>query len=97
MLGTWMQQMALGWVLTGLTTSAFMLGLVNFASGLPMLALAMYGGVIADRYDKRRILLATQVVQALLAAGIGWLVLTGAGARGAHRHRGHLSRHLDGV
>ena len=76
MLGTWMQQMALGWVLTGLTTSAFMLGMVNFASGIPMLALTMWGGVLADRFDKRVILIATQIVQAILAAAIGWLVAT---------------------
>ena len=76
MLGTWMQQMALGWVLTALTTSAFILGLVNLASGLPMLALTMWGGVIADRFDKRIILFISQIVQALLAATIGWLVAT---------------------
>ncbi len=74
MLGTWMQQMAQGWVLAGLTSSAFTLGLVNFASGIPMLALTMYGGVIADRFDKRYILLAALVAQAALAVAIGWLV-----------------------
>jgi MFS family permease len=77
MLGTWMQQMAQGWVITSLTTSAFTLGLVNFAAGIPMLALTMFGGVVADRFDKRRILLATQVVQILLALGVGWLVAHG--------------------
>ncbi len=76
MLGTWMQQMALGWVLTGLTSSAFMLGMVNFASGIPMLALTMWGGVVADRFDKRIILIISQIVQAFLAAAIGWLVAT---------------------
>jgi MFS family permease len=74
MLGTWTQQLAQGWVLAGLTTSAFTLGLVNFASGLPMLALTMYGGVIADRYDKRHILLIALALQAALAVAIGWLV-----------------------
>ena len=74
MLGTWMQQMAQGWVLAGLTSSAFTLGLVNFASGIPMLALTMFGGVIADRFDKRYILLFTLVAQASLAVAIGWLV-----------------------
>ncbi len=74
MLGTWMQQFAQGWVVAGLTSSAFTLGLVNFASGVPMLLLTMYGGVIADRYDKRRILLATLVVQAALAVIVGRLV-----------------------
>jgi MFS family permease len=74
MLGTWMQQMAQGWVLAGLTKSAFTLGLVNFASGVPMILLTMYGGVIADRFDKRRILLATLAVQAVLAVIIGRLI-----------------------
>jgi len=77
MLGTWMQQMAQGWVVAGLTTSAFTLGLVNFAAGIPMLALTMIGGNVADRYDKRLILIATQVVQIALAVGVGWLVATG--------------------
>lgn len=77
MLGTWMQLMAQGWVVAGLTTSAFTLGLVNFASGVPMLALTMFGGVVADRHDKRLILIATLCVQAALAVAIGWLVSTG--------------------
>ena len=77
MLGTWMQQMAQGWVVAGLTTSAFALGLMNLCGGLPMLALAMHGGTVADRHDKRRILLATQVVQIILALTIGWLVARG--------------------
>ena len=77
MLGTWMQQMAQGWVLAGLTTSAFQLGLVNLASGLPMLALTMYGGVVADRRDKRLILIAVLVAQAMIALGVGWLVASG--------------------
>ncbi len=77
MLGTWMQQMAQGWVVAGLTTSAFSLGLINFCAGLPMLALTMHGGIVADRFDKRLILLITQVVQIILALAIGWLVARG--------------------
>jgi MFS family permease len=77
MLGTWMQVMAQGWVVAGLTASAFTLGLMNLASGLPMLVLTAWGGVIADRLDKRRILLATQVIQIATAAWIGWLVARG--------------------
>jgi len=77
MLGTWMQVMAQGWVVAGLTTSAFKLGLMNFASGVPLLLLTTSGGVVADRLDKRRILLATQIVQIALALGIGWLVARG--------------------
>ena len=77
MLGTWMQQMAQGWVVAGLTTSAFTLGLINFCAGIPMLALTMHGGIVADRHDKRRILIITQVVQIILAVTLGWLVAHG--------------------
>jgi MFS family permease len=77
MLGTWMQQMAQGWVVAGLTTSAFTLGLINFCAGIPMLALTMHGGIAADRHDKRLILVITQVLQIILAIALGWLVAHG--------------------
>ena len=75
--GTWMQVMAQGWVLSSLTNQALLLGMVNFAAGLPTLALTMLGGSVADRFDKRIILIATQVVQIILAVTLGWLVMTG--------------------
>src|SRR3954465_11731277 len=68
--GTWMQVMTQGWVMTTLTNSALMLGLVNLCAGLPMLALTMVGGSAADRFDKRKILLITQYVQIVLAIAI---------------------------
>src|SRR3954452_14779332 len=74
--GTWMQVMAQGYVMSTLTTKAVWLGMANLAAGLPMLALTMIGGSAADRYDKRKILIITQVVQIALAIGIGLLVLT---------------------
>src|SRR6266704_448062 len=74
--GTWMQVMAQGWVMSTLTNKAIMLGLVNLAAGLPTLALTMIGGSAADRFDKRKILIATQIAQIFLAVGLGWLVLT---------------------
>jgi len=74
MTGTWMQVMAQAWVMTSLTTSAAMMGLVNFTSGIPMLALSLVGGVAADRFDRRHILLVTQVAQICLAITLGWLV-----------------------
>ncbi len=82
--GTWMQNMAQSWVMTGLTNSAFTLSWVQVAFSLPMLALTMYGGTAADRYDKRKILIATQIVQAALAVGIGLLVMSG------HIHIWHI-------
>lgn len=69
-----MQTFAQGWVLTGLTSSALVLGVVNFTAGIPMLLLTMIGGSFADRYDKRLILHAALATQMLVAAAIGWLV-----------------------
>ena len=75
--GTWMQVMAQGWVMSSLTNQALMLGMVNFAAGIPTLALTMIGGSAADRHDKRMILIATQVVQIATAITLGLLVMTG--------------------
>jgi MFS family permease len=75
--GTWMQVMAQGWVMSTLTDKAIMLGMVNFAAGLPMIFLTMFGGSVADQFDKRRILVWTQVVQIALALVIGFLIFTG--------------------
>jgi len=75
--GTWMQMMAQSWVMSGLTNKAILLGLVNFAAGLPALALAPTAGSLADRFDKRKILIATQIAQIVLAIGLGFLVMTG--------------------
>ena len=75
--GTWMQIMAQGWVMSTLTNKAIMLGMVNFAAGLPMLFLTMFGGSMADQFDKRKILVWTQIVQIALAIILGFLIFTG--------------------
>ncbi|MEP7078633.1 MAG: MFS transporter [Chthoniobacterales bacterium] len=75
--GTWMQVMAQAWVMSSLTNKAILLGMVSFAAGIPTLALTMIGGSVADRHDKRKILIATQIVQIILALILGTLVLTG--------------------
>ncbi len=75
--GTWMQVMAQGYVMSTLTSKAIMLGMANLAAGLPMLLLTMVGGSAADRFDKRKILLATQYVQIGLAISIGLLIMSG--------------------
>jgi len=77
MTGTWMQVMAQGWMMATLTNKAVMLGMVNFAMGIPMIALSMVGGTFADRYSKRNILLLTQVAQIICAVTLGALVATG--------------------
>ena len=73
--GTWMQMMAQGWVMSTLTNKAILLGLVSFAAGLPTIILTPSGGSAADRLDKRKILIATQIAQILFAFGLGWLIL----------------------
>src|SRR6266581_3638688 len=75
--GTWMQVMAQGYVMSLLTNKALLLGMANFAAGLPMLALTMVGGSAADRFDKRKILLITQYVQIVLAVAMGLLIWSG--------------------
>ncbi len=75
--GTWMQVMAQGYVMSTLTNKALLLGMANLAAGLPMLLLTMVGGSAADRFDKRKILLATQYVQIALAISMGFLIMSG--------------------
>lgn len=75
--GTWMQVMAEGWVMTSLTASAFMMGMVTFATGLPMLLLTMAGGALADKLPKRTIVLVCQVAQIALASTMGLLIYYG--------------------
>jgi MFS family permease len=75
-IGTWMQNVAQGWLVLSLTNSAFWLGVVGFAGSIPFLLFTLFGGVIADRVNKRRLLLVTQSVMMLLAfalAALSWL------------------------
>src|SRR3990172_9917389 len=74
--GTWMQGVAQAWLVLDLTGSGTALGLVSSLQFLPVLLFGPMGGVLADRFDKRRLLLITQVVAATLAAGLGLLVAT---------------------
>src|SRR5204862_7539104 len=72
--GTWMQVMAQGYVMSTLTNKALLLGMANLAAGLPMLLLTLAGGSAADRFAKRKILLATPYVQIVLAICMGFLI-----------------------
>src|SRR5438874_4720918 len=65
--GTWMQSVAQSWLVYRLTGSAVLLGLVGFSSQIPVLLLAPIGGSVADRYNRRRILISTQVSAMVLA------------------------------
>ena len=67
LIGTWVQQVALSWIAYRVTGSAFMLGLVAFSGQIPMLVATPLGGIIADRFSKRNILLWTQVVEMVVA------------------------------
>jgi MFS family permease len=68
-IGTWMQNVAMGWLVLQLATShaAFWLGMVGFASSLPMLAFSLIGGVIADRINRRKLMLVTQSAMMIFA------------------------------
>ena len=75
--GTWMQGVAQAWLVLELTGSGAVLGLVTALQFLPLLLGGPWGGVVADRLDKRRLLLVTQSLMGLLALGLGLLTATG--------------------
>ena len=73
--GNWMQQVAQSWLVFELTKSSFFLGLDYFCGQLPILLLTLIGGVVADRHDRRYVLLTSQVIQmttAFTLAGLIW-------------------------
>src|SRR5690349_7888616 len=61
LIGTWMQQVAVGWLVYRLTNSAFLLGLVSFAGQVPGLFITPISGVLADRLNKHRMVIFAQV------------------------------------
>jgi MFS family permease len=75
--GTWMQMVAQSWLVYRLTGSAVLLGFVGFAGQIPVFLLAPLGGSVADRLNRRRILVATQTIAMLLAFLLAALTLTG--------------------
>ncbi|WP_164924850.1 MFS transporter [Thermodesulfovibrio yellowstonii] len=72
--GTWMQQIAQSWLVYVLTKSAFYLGLISFLASFPALLFTLFGGVIADRYPRRNILIVTQCLSCLPAVILGILI-----------------------
>ena len=76
--GTWMQTVAQGWLVLQLTDSAFWLGFDGFAATVPGLLLTLLGGVFADIFDRKRMLIATQTVSGLTALALAALVWTEA-------------------
>ena len=75
--GTWMQSVAQGWLVLQLTGSPFLLGVAVGARALPVLILGVPAGVAADRFDRRRVILATSVVGAATSVLLAALTLTG--------------------
>ena len=76
-IGTWMQIVAQGWLIYRLSHSAFLLALDQFLGGIPIFLLSLIGGVVADRVERRRILLGSQWIQLFSAATLTILVATG--------------------
>ena len=78
LLGTWIQQIALSWLVYRTTGSAFLLGLVTFCSQIPMLIFVPLAGLLSDRLDRRRLMLVAYALAAIQALALGVLTLTGA-------------------
>lgn len=74
--GTWMQQVAMSWLVYRLTNSAFLLGAVAFTTQIPAFVFSLFAGVIADRYSRRRVLIITQVLALVQALILTILVFT---------------------
>jgi MFS family permease len=77
LVGTWMQTIAQSWLVLQLTDSGAAVGLVVALQTLPVLLLGPYGGVVADRVDKRRLMIALQSMMGVLALVLGLLTVTG--------------------
>lgn len=77
LIGTWMQRIAVRWLVYRLTNSAFLLGVVGFAGQIPIFFLTPLAGVLADRLNRRRIRVVTQTLAMIQALILAVLVLTG--------------------
>ncbi len=75
--GTWMQTVAQSWLVFSLTGSAFLLGVDGFLAAAPMLLFSLFGGVLADRIEKRRVMLVSQILQMTFAFALAALVALG--------------------
>ena len=77
LIGTWMQQVAVTWLVYRLTNSAFLLGIAGFASQIPMFLLSPFAGVLADRFNRHRIIVVTQSLALIQATILAILTYTG--------------------
>jgi MFS family permease len=78
LIGTWMQRVAMAWLVYRLSNSALVLGIVAFAGQIPGFLLTPLGGVAADRYNRYKLLIITQILSLIQAAVLSLLVLTGS-------------------
>ena len=78
LIGTWMQQIAINWLVFRLTHSALLLGVVGFTSRIPTFVFAPFAGVFVDRWNRHHLLVATQILSMLQAFVLAFLVLSGS-------------------
>lgn len=76
LIGTWIQRIAMPWLVYDLTDSAFLLGLVGFAGQIPTFLISPFAGVLADRWNRYHILIATQIAAMLQALALAALYFT---------------------
>ena len=77
LIGTWMQTTAQAWLVYRITGSSLKLGAVGFASQFPVFLVAPLGGIVADRFNRRRVVIGTQIASMVLALVLALLTLTG--------------------
>ena len=77
LIGTWMDNVAEAWLVYRLTHSSLLLGIASFAGQIPVFLLAPLGGVVADRLNRHKIVIATQTISMILAGALAALTLTG--------------------
>src|SRR4029078_13481188 len=73
LIGTWMQTVGVGWLALEVTNIAFMVGVISAAGSFPVLLLSLYGGVLADRRSKLRIVIVCQTLLLAEAAAPWWV------------------------
>jgi len=76
LIGTWMQTVAQSWLVYRMTNSALLLGVVGFASQIPVFIASPIGGIVADRHNRQRVVVATQTASMILAGILAALTLT---------------------
>src|SRR5687767_127 len=76
-IGSWMQAVAQGWLVYRLTDSPFLLGFVGFAASAPAVVLMLPGGVVADRFDRKRVVAFSQIAQAASALFLALMIVAG--------------------